>query len=236
MPMQRANFPKSLEAGLNAVWMSNSVTPEEWPRIFERKEVEQGRRGTGAPVPAWAPANQVGRGDDCRRHGRRSNAALPEYHRGADVPSREALEDNLYMDLGRRYMIDLQRAMKETEEIMAANVFNNAFSTSYPIGDGAALLSTSHPAVGRRHVQQQAGDATDFSESALEDLLIQIRNCVDDRTCRRRSNPKRLVVGNSNYFQAIRILRSMQRVGDRQRHQHDQSVGIFAMIRWYCGV
>ena len=39
MPMQRANFPKSLEAGLNAVWMSNERNfPEEWPRLFERKK------------------------------------------------------------------------------------------------------------------------------------------------------------------------------------------------------
>ena len=113
-------------------------------------------------------ADQGGRNDDCRRHGRRVlDAALSEHHCGADVLAHpKSLEDNLYMDLGRQYTIDLQRAMKETKEIMAANVFNNGFSTSYPIGDGAALLSTSHPLWGGGTSSNKLATLPDFSESA----------------------------------------------------------------------
>lgn len=111
---------------------------------------------------------------------------------------------------------------------MAANVFNNGFSTSYPIGDGAALLSTSHPLWGGGTSSNKLATPADFSESALEDLLIQIRNCVDDRNLPTPINPKQLVVGNSNYFQAVRILRTMQRVGTTDNDINAiKSVGIF---------
>ena len=231
MPMQRANFPKSLEAGLNAVWMSNERNfPEEWPRIFERKKSNKAveeqvlRAGLGAgqiKSEGATIAEDMGGESWTQRYLNITVALMFSL-------TQEALEDNLYMDLGRQYMIDLQRAMKETKEIMAANVFNNAFSTSYPIGDGAALLSTSHPLWGGGTSSNKLATPADFSESALEDLLIQIRNCVDDRNLPTPINPKQLVVGNSNYFQAIRILRSMQRVGTTDNDINAiKSVGIF---------
>lgn len=37
------------------------------------------------------------------------------------------------------------RSAKETQMVNAFNVYNNAFSTSFPCSDGAALISASHP-------------------------------------------------------------------------------------------
>lgn len=118
MPMQRANFPKSLEAGLNAVWMSNERNfPEEWPRLFERKKSNKAveeqvlRAGLGAgqiKAEGTTIAEDMGGESWTQRYLNITVALMFSL-------TQEALEDNLYMDLGRQYTIDLQRAMKETK-------------------------------------------------------------------------------------------------------------------------
>ena len=56
----------------------------------------------------------------------------------------EAVEDNLYDTLSRRYTAALARSMAYTKQVKAANVLNNAFSSSFPGGDGKELIATDH--------------------------------------------------------------------------------------------
>lgn len=214
MPMNRASFPKSLEAGLNAVWMaSEKMYPLDWPKIFEEKtsnkafEEQVLRAGLGvAPIKSEGAAFAEDEG------GEFWTARYLHVTVGLMFTlTQEALEDNLYADLGSTYTKELMRAMREAEEIMAANVFNNATSTN--LGDGVPLLSTSHPLWGGGTYSNKLATAADLSESSLEDSLIQIRNAVNDRGLPIPLNPTAMIHGNSNVFNAVRILRSMQRVG-----------------------
>jgi hypothetical protein len=59
----------------------------------------------------------------------------------------EAIEDNLYDRLASRYTKALARSMANTKQVTAANVLNNAFSSSYPGGDGSPLLDQAHPTI-----------------------------------------------------------------------------------------
>jgi hypothetical protein len=125
----------------------------------------------------------------------------------------EAIEDNLYMSMGAKYAKALARSMIHTKEIKAAAILNNAFSTSYPGGDGAALLSRSHPLYGGGNMYNTLSTQADLSESSLEDLLVTIRHCVDDRGIPVAINPKLLIVPPELEYIASRILGSANRPG-----------------------
>lgn len=214
MAMQRASFPRSLEAGLNAVWMASELDyPSEYPQIFEMKTAskaveEQVLRGGFGAAPIKPEGAAISEDEGIEGWSQRYvmiTVALKF------ALTQEALEDNLYKDLGAQYTKELLRAMMETEEILAANVLNNSVTTN--LGDGVPLLSTAHPLLFGGTTSNKLATPADFSESSLEDLLIQIRDCVNNRNLPCPINPKKLIVGNANYFQAIRILRSVQRVG-----------------------
>jgi hypothetical protein len=121
--------------------------------------------------------------------------------------TREEMEDNKYEEVSKRRAQALAFAMRQTKENVCANVYNRAFNTSYTGGDGKRLLTTDHPSI--------AGDwsnvlatAADLSESALEDMIIQIMNAKNDRGLRISLMPKALIVSPSDWFNANRILKS----------------------------
>ena len=90
------------------------------------------------------------------------------------------MEDNLYDTFAKVRARGLARAMANTKQVKAADVFNNGFSGSYLGGDGVALFSASHPTVGAGNQSNTLG-ATDLSESSLESALITISKAKDDR-------------------------------------------------------
>lgn len=229
MPMIRASFPRGLEMGLNAVWEADERDfPTEYTRIYEmktaRKAVEEQvlRGGFGA---APIVPEGVAYPEDESKEGWSSRFVMVKVGLRFAL-TQEALEDELYTDLGTQNVRALMRAMAETKEIMAANILNNATATN--LSDGVPLLSTSHPMLFGGTTSNKLATPADFSESALEDILIQIRNCPNDRNLPCAINPTKLIVGNSNYFEAIRILRSVQRVGTPDNDINAiKSVGIF---------
>ena len=56
---------------------------------------------------------------------------------GGYIVTFEELRDNLYEVVSKRRAAMLAFAGRQTEEIIGANVFNQAFNAAYPIGDGA---------------------------------------------------------------------------------------------------
>ncbi len=92
----------------------------------------------------------------------------------------EAVEDNLYAELSRRKAKALGRAMATTKQVRAADVFNNAFSTSYLGGDGAALITNAHPTLTGNQTNRPTS-FVDMSETALETAVIDIADFQDDR-------------------------------------------------------
>jgi hypothetical protein len=75
-----------------------------------------------------------------------------------------------------------------------------------------ALISANHPIVNGTF-SNQLSTAAALSQTSLEQMLIQIRNAVDNNGKRIRLTPKKLVVGPSNVFQAEVLLKSVLRAG-----------------------
>lgn len=124
----------------------------------------------------------------------------------------EAVEDNLYDRLARRYTLALARSMATTKQIKAASVLNGAFTTSIG-GDGVALCSTDHPIIGGPNQKNELATAADLSETSLEQAIIDIQSLVDERNLKIAIQGLKLIIPKELQFTADRIMKSTLRVG-----------------------
>lgn len=127
---------------------------------------------------------------------------------GGYIVTFEELRDNLYEVVSKRRAAMLAFAGRQTEEIIGANVFNQAFNSSYPIGDGAAMISTSHPTLTGNQSNKLTFSA-DLSEVAIEDLSIQIMQATDYRGNKIALVPQCLAISPAQWFDANRIVHSI---------------------------
>ena len=122
------------------------------------------------------------------------------------------VEDGDHIRIGQTYAKHLAQSLVETKETLAANVLNRAFNGAYAGGDGKSLVATDHPIINGTFSNQLATAAA-LSQTSLEQILVQIRNAVDNNGKRIRLNPTKLVVSPSNVFQAEVLLKSVLRTG-----------------------
>jgi len=122
----------------------------------------------------------------------------------------EAIEDNLYDSISKRYTKALARSMAHTKQVKAAAVLNNAFAT-YLGGDGKTLIATDHPLYNGGTVNNRA--ATDISETALENALIAIGDFTDERGLPIALQATKIIVPNELTFVMERLLKTEYRPG-----------------------
>jgi hypothetical protein len=122
------------------------------------------------------------------------------------------VEDGDHIRIGQTYAKHLAQSLIETKETLGANILNRAFNAAFPGGDGKPLVATDHPIV-NGVFSNQLTTAANLSQTSLEQLLIQIRNAVDNNGKRIRLTPKSIVAGPSNVFQAEVLLKSVLRTG-----------------------
>jgi hypothetical protein len=123
------------------------------------------------------------------------------------------VEDGDHIRIGQVYARHLAQSLVETKELLAANVLNTAFNSSYPGGDGVSLINTAHPIVNGTFSNQLATAAV-LSQTSLEQMLIQIRQAVDNNGKKIRLVPRQLIVAPGNIFQAEVLLKSVLRAGN----------------------
>lgn len=121
----------------------------------------------------------------------------------------EQTEDNIHLDVSKKLAMWVGRSMAATKQQKAANVFNNAFNTSYAGGDGQPLFSASHPTIGDGN--QSNTFSVDLSETALENMLIAVDGLKDDRGILIGSKAKSLHIPKELRFIAYRILEADKR-------------------------
>jgi hypothetical protein len=212
--INRTNLAKQLLPGLNKIFgleyksIDNQHTVlfdiENSNRAFE-EEVAQSLFGT-APLKNEGEAVEydTARESYTARYTHQTVAL-------AFAITEEAIEDNLYDTIGKIRSKGLARAMANTKQVMAANVYNNGHSSSYLGGDGVSLFSASHPTVAAGN--QSNTVAADLSESALESAFINISLMKDDRGILMGAMPKSLHIPPQLQFVACRILESDLRAG-----------------------
>lgn len=122
----------------------------------------------------------------------------------------EAIEDNLYDSLTKRYSRELAVSMAKTKEINHANILNGAFSSSYVGGDGQPLCGT-HPTKAGMGNVNFAAIGTDFNEATLENAVINIAQWVNERGMLIAARPKKLVLPVGLTFVAERLTKTSSR-------------------------
>lgn len=122
------------------------------------------------------------------------------------------VEDGDHIRIGQVYAKHLAQSLIETKELLAANVLNRAFNSSYVGGDGVSLTNTAHPIVNGTF-SNQLSTAANLSQTSLEQMLIQVRQAVDNNGKKIRLQPLKLIVAPGNVFQAEVLLKSVLRTG-----------------------
>jgi hypothetical protein len=213
MAMNRAQFAKMLEPGLNTLFgLEYDQYPAEYAKVFEnntsQKAFEEDVLLTGFGA---APTKDEGAGVSYDSASQQWTARYQhETIALAFSVTEEAEEDGLYGSIASRYTKALARSMASTKEIKAANVLNNATSTAG--GDGVSLLSTAHPTQNGNQSNTLA-TAADLSETSLESILINIADMKDDRGLRIAAQGTMLIIPTAYSFIAERLLESQLRTG-----------------------
>ncbi len=122
----------------------------------------------------------------------------------------EAIEDNLYDRLASRYTKALARSMANTKQVKAANVLNNAFSSSFAGGDGKELCATDHPTIAGT-VKNELSTSADLNETSLEQSLIDIAALTDERGLKIAARGVKMIIPSELQFTAERLMKSQGR-------------------------
>ncbi|MCB1792546.1 MAG: hypothetical protein KDJ24_19720 [Gammaproteobacteria bacterium] len=214
--MNRSSHSLDLQEGLNTHFgMGYRQHMIEWDKVFDtedsRKAFEEDVLETGfgaAQIKAEGSNIAYDRGmQGWTARYEHETIAL------AFAITEEAIEDNLYQRMGPKYAKALARALQHTKEIKGASILNHAFDTNYAGGDGKPLIAADHPLLGGGVGSNILGTPADIDEASIEQLLIQIRKCVDDRNVPIALRAMKLVVAPEDEYDSIRLTRSTMRVG-----------------------
>lgn len=213
-----SSFAKALWPGVNT-WYGEAYNqyPVEWDKLFEKstsrkafeEDVGTSHFGLAVAKSEGSPVTY-----DAARQGFTSRYQHVVYALGFII-TREAFDDDQYDVVGKLKAQSLAFSMRQTKEIVAANIFNRAFSTSYLGGDGASLIasaggggSASHPNVAGGTYTNGVATAIDLSEAALEQACIDIADFKNDRGLKIAVRPRKLVIPKELMFEAHRILKT----------------------------
>ena len=215
MAISRQQLAKELEPGLNALFgleyknyenqHAEIFDSENSDRAFE-EEVMLGGFAQAAVKPEGSGVSYDQANESFTARYSHETIAL------AFSITEEAVEDNLYDSIAKRYTKALARSMANTKQIKAANVLNNGFDTANG-GDGKALMAADHPTISGATQKNELTTSADLSETSLEQAMIDIAGFKDERGLKIAARGLKMIIPSALQFTAERILKSNQRVG-----------------------
>ena len=216
MAISRAQLAKELEPGLNALFgMEYDRYENEHAEIFETESSDRAFEEE-VLIVGFGNASTKDEGQGVQYDSASEGFTARYTHETIALAfslTEEAVEDNLYDRLGARYTKALARSMAHTKQVKAANVLNNAFSSSFAGGDGKSLIATDHPLANGGTLANRATTMADLNETSLENALISISTFVDDRNMILAMRGTKLIVPPQLQFVADRLLETPGRVG-----------------------
>lgn len=229
-----SSFAKLLWPGLNAIYgKAYNDYPVEWDKLFEKNTSDKAyEEDVGLSPLGLAQVKSEGASItyDTERQGFTSRYNHVVYGLGFII-TREIYEDDQYAKVGAQKAKALARSLRQTKEIVAANIYNRAFTAGYVGGDGIVLCSTAHLNVAGGTYSNKAATDSDLSEAALEQAVIDIAGYRDDRGLLIAAKPEKLVIPYQLQFEAKRILGADGRVGtDLNDPNVLKDMGLFSQV------
>ena len=209
------NLPRLLQEGIHEIF-GDKYTEREMlcMRIFDEKTSQKAFE-VDVQMEGYGLASKKPEGQevefDTRRQGFSPKYIMSTIAKGF-VVTEEAMEDNLY-EIALADAASLGKSMRVTKEIIHHNILNNGFNTAFtmPDGDGKPLFAVDHlngPSNSGTFSNRLAV-ASDFSEAALEDLLIQIDKAEDARAKPINLMPELLIGAPDLRFEFERVMGSV---------------------------
>ena len=215
MAISRGQLVKELEPGLNALFgLEYKNYADEHAQIFD---VENSDRAFEEEVmlSGFANASVKPEGSSVNYDTAQESFTARYTHETLALAfsiTEEAIEDNLYDRLASRYTKALARSMANAKQVKAANVLNNAFSSSFTGGDGVELCSAVHPIVAGTF-KNELSTAADLNETSLEQALIDIAAMTDERGLKIAAKGVKMIIPSALQFTAERLMKSQGRTG-----------------------
>lgn len=209
------SFPQALQLGVNKWFGRYALLVKEHTELFEtymsekNYEFDVGTWGMGlaAAIPEGMDPMY-----DTAGQGGTQRYVHTDYGLGF-VITRNAIDDNLYMDLAQKHTENLSQSMVQTKDTIAFNLLNNGFTSSYLCHDGVGIYSNAHLNYKGGTYSNVLGTPADLSEDALEQLIIQIGKLENDAGLKMNAFAKKLFIPIDLQFVAKRILGSVLRPG-----------------------
>ena len=204
--------PKALWPGVHAFW--GQIFNEHPPEYTDLYDVEDSNQAyeEDVQVTGFGMAQVKGESSaiqyDSEIQGPTTRYIHIAYALGYIV-THEELSDNLYEKVSMRRSKANAFSMTQTIENIAAAFYNRAFNSAYTLADGQPLLSTAHPFTTGGSFSNVLTPAADLSESALEDVCIQLMGFQTDRGLLVNFMPRSLHVPRQEWYNANRILKSV---------------------------
>lgn len=216
MAMNTGLWPKILFPGLNAIFgKTYNEWDEEWSKIFSKNKSSRAYE-EDLSVSSFGLATEKGEGlavsYDSEQQGFVDRYQHATYTLGFTI-TKELVEDDQYGVVGERKAKGLAFSMRQTKEIIAANILNRAFNASFTYGDGVALIVSNHPNVAGGTWSNLMTVASDLSEAALETAFIDIAKYTNDRGLRIAVKPQSIIVPTDLDFEIHKILDTQYEVG-----------------------
>jgi hypothetical protein len=216
MAISRQQLAKELEPGLNALFgleyknyenqHAEIFDTENSDRAFEEEVMLSGFGNASVKAEGAAVSFDTANESFTSRYTHETIAL-------AFAITEEAVEDNLYDSIAKRYTKALARSMANTKQIKGANILNNGFdSTNHPGGDGKALMADDHPSLSGNQ-RNELSTASDLSETSIEQALIDIAAFTDERGLKIAARGVKMIIPSALQFTAERIMKSPARVG-----------------------
>lgn len=229
-----SSFAKALWPGVNA-WYGKSYNdyPTEWEKLFDKNTSKKAyEEDVGISSLGLAAIKSEGAAVtyDSERQGFTTRYNHVVYALGFII-TREIFEDDQYDVVGKKKANALARSMRQTKEIVAANVYNRADTAGFTGGDGVVLLSASHVNIAGGTYSNTLTTAADLSEAALEQAFIDIEGFTDDRGLIFAAKPRDLILPRQLRFEAQRILQSEGRVDSPNNDTNAlKDTGLFSSV------
>jgi len=215
MAISRQQLAKELEPGLNALFgLEYQNYENQHTEIFD---TETSDRAFEEEVMLTGFANASVKAEGSAVSFDSANESFTSRYTHETIAlafsiTEEAIEDNLYDSIAKRYTKALARSMANTKQIKAANVLNNAFSSGSAGGDGKERGATDHPTQAGTFSNELA-TAADLNETSLEQAMIDIAAFTDERGLKIAARGVKMIIPSELQFTAERLMKTANRTG-----------------------
>lgn len=209
------SIPRLLQEGIHSIFGDTYIERNMlWMYLFTEKgsskafEVDVQMEGYG--LATVKPEGQEITFDS-RRQGFTPKYIHTTFAKGFIV-TEEAIEDNLY-DIALSDASSLANSMRITEEVVSHQIYNRGFDTNFLMvdGDGKPLFSTTHQfgATNNNTYSNRLSTNAAFSETSMEDIMIQIDKAENARGLSITLTPTKLIGPSELRFDFERVMGSV---------------------------